>query len=59
MPGVVTIRIRYGERATPWFDLLLVSPAELEQLVEGAGWRLVQVFEGEPPDYYAVLEKAS
>jgi len=58
MPGVVTIRIRYGERATPWYDLLLVSPAELEQLVEGAGWRLVRVFEGEPPDYYAVLEKA-
>lgn len=58
MPGVVTIRIRYGTRATPWFDLLLVSPAELEQLVEGVGWRLVQVFEGEPPDYYAVLEKA-
>ena len=58
MPGVVTIRIRYGKRATPWFDLLLVSPAELEQLVEGVGWRLVQVFEGEPPDYYAVLEKA-
>ena len=57
LPGVVTIRIRYGKRATPWYDLLLVSPTELEQLVEGAGWRLVQVFEGDPPDYYAVLEK--
>jgi len=57
MPGQVTIRIRYGERATPWFDLLLVSSAELERLVAGTGWRLAQVVEGEPPDYYAVLEK--
>jgi SAM-dependent methyltransferase len=57
MPGQVTIRIRYGERATPWHDLLLVSAAELEGLAAGAGWRLGQVFEGEPPDYYAVLEK--
>jgi SAM-dependent methyltransferase len=58
MPGVVTIRIRYGKHATPWYDLLLVSPAELERLGEEAGWRLVQVIEGDPPDYYAVLEKA-
>ncbi len=58
MPGIVTIRLRYGTRATPWDDLLLLSPAELELLVEEAGWRLVQLLEGEPPDYYAVLEKA-
>ena len=58
MPGQVTIRIRYGECATPWYDLLNVSAAELGQLVAGTGWRLALVVEGEPPDYYAVLEKA-
>jgi SAM-dependent methyltransferase len=57
LPGQVTMRIRYGERATPWYDLLNVSAAELEQLVAGTGWRLAQVVEGEPPDYYALLEK--
>lgn len=57
LPGQVTIRIRYGARATPWHDLLLVSATELEALAAGAGWRLVQVYEGELPDYYAVLEK--
>jgi SAM-dependent methyltransferase len=57
MPGQVTIRIRYGERVTPWYDLLNVSAAELGQLVAGTGWRLAQVAEGEPPDYYAILEK--
>ncbi len=57
MPGQVTIRIRYRGHATPWYDLLNVSAAELGQLVAGTGWRLARVVEGEPPDYYAVLEK--
>ncbi len=57
-PGQVTIRLRYGRLATPWFDLLLLSPAELEDLLAGTGRRLTRLVEGEPPDYYGVLEKA-
>lgn len=57
LPGHVTIRLRYRGSATPWFDLLNVSARELEGLLAGTGWRLAHVFEGEPPDYYAVLEK--
>lgn len=51
------MRLRYGERATPWYDLLNVSAAELVQLVAGTGWRVAQVVEGEPPDFYALLVK--
>jgi 2-polyprenyl-3-methyl-5-hydroxy-6-metoxy-1,4-benzoquinol methylase len=58
MPGQVTMRLRYRERATPWYDLLNISAAELAQLVAGTGWRVAQVIEGEPPDFYALLEKA-
>jgi SAM-dependent methyltransferase len=57
MPGQVTIRIRYGERITPWYELLNVSADELERLIAGTGWRLAQVVEGEPSEYYAVMEK--
>jgi SAM-dependent methyltransferase len=57
MPGEVTIRIRYGEIATPWFELLCVSPAELESLLPGTGWSLAWAREDEP-DWYGVLEKA-
>lgn len=57
MPGQVRIRIRYGERVNPWFDLLNLSAAELESLAQASGWRLAEVVEGEPPDYYAVLDK--
>jgi SAM-dependent methyltransferase len=59
MPGQVTIRIRYGNRVTPWFDLLNVSAAELECLIIGTDWRLARVIEGAPPDYYALLEKVT
>jgi SAM-dependent methyltransferase len=57
MPGQVTIRIRYGERVTPWSDLLLVSPSELDALAARAGWRVAEVVPGDPPDFDAVLEK--
>ena len=57
MAGQVRIRIRYGERVNPWFDLLNLSASELESLAQASGWRLAEVVEGEPPDYYAVLDK--
>ena len=58
MPGQVTIRLRYRDSATPWFELLNVSPSELESLLAAdTGWRLDRLVEGEPPDFYAVLEK--
>ena len=58
MAGQVTIRLCYGERVTPWFDLLLVSAAELAELAGEAGWRVDLLDESEPPDVYAVLAKS-
>lgn len=58
LPGQVTIRLVYGERATPWYDLLMVSPGELEALAADTGWRLASLVEAEPPEFFAVLEKA-
>ncbi len=58
MPGEVTIRIRYGGLATPWFELLCVSTAELEGLIPGTGWRLAWHRDAEPPDWYGMLEKS-
>jgi SAM-dependent methyltransferase len=58
MPGEVTIRIRYGDFSTPWFTLLCLSPAELEAVAEGTGWRLAWRKDGVSPDWYGLLEKA-
>ncbi|HEY3207860.1 MAG TPA: class I SAM-dependent methyltransferase [Gaiellaceae bacterium] len=57
MGGQLRIRIRYREHATPWFDYLLVSRDELEELLDGTSWRLVRTIEDEPPLYVAVIEK--
>jgi SAM-dependent methyltransferase len=58
MSGQVTIRLRYGNSVTPWFELLNLSPTELEDLAAKAEWRLAHRVDGEPPEYYAILEKA-
>lgn len=50
LPGQVTIRLRYGDSATPWFELLNLSPRELEGLVAEEGWRLARLVDGEPPE---------
>ena len=58
MPGQVRIRIRYGGLVTPWYDLLCVSSGELEELAAPTGWQLAWRRDGEPPDWYGVLEKS-
>jgi SAM-dependent methyltransferase len=55
MPGQLRLRVRYRDAASSWFDYLIVSPEELEALVDGTGWRVERIVEGEPL-YVAVLD---
>jgi len=59
LPGQVRVRIRYQSLKTPWFDYLMVSPDELEDLLAGTGWRLARTIESIVSDdmYVAVIEK--
>jgi SAM-dependent methyltransferase len=56
MGGQIRLRVRYGERATPWFDYLMVSQDELAELLDGTGWSIGRVFESDDT-YVAVIEK--
>jgi SAM-dependent methyltransferase len=58
MGGQLRIRVRYGLLASPWFDYLLVSRAEMESIVDGTGWRIDEVIESPGPNYVAVLTPA-
>ena len=59
MSGQIRLRIRYREKATPWFDYLFQSIPELEAMVARGGWRIADVeWNGDGPLYVAVLEKA-
>jgi len=50
-------RVRWREFATPWFRYLMFSPADLERLTEGTGWRVLRFLEGDDARYCAILEK--
>jgi SAM-dependent methyltransferase len=56
MPGQIRIRIRFRDHATPWFDYLMVSREELEEIVAGTGWEIGRVLESDDT-YIAVLDK--
>ncbi len=56
MAGELRVRIRYRDLSTRWLDWLQLSRAELEQLVEGTGWRLTRTL-GDGPSYVAVLDR--
>jgi hypothetical protein len=57
MSGQIRLRIRHGLAATPWFDYLMVSRAELDELAEGTGWKLGRTIDSDD-SYIAVLEKS-
>ena len=50
-------RVRFGVYATPWFRYLMLTPDEVERVVEGTGWHLLHVFDDASPRYVVVLER--
>ncbi|MCO8276427.1 class I SAM-dependent methyltransferase [Actinoplanes sp. TRM 88003] len=54
--GQLRLRLRYRLLATPWFDYLNCSAAELEALLEGTRWSLKAVDDTDRPYYLAVME---
>jgi hypothetical protein len=61
LSGQLRLRTRYRDLVGPWFDYLIVSPAEMEEIVNGTGWQIRTLIEGgesyKPGGYYvAVLE---
>jgi hypothetical protein len=58
MAGQLRIRVRHRLRASPWFDFLIASPGELEELLEQTPWRVERLITDESSPYYAmVLER--
>ncbi len=57
LPGQLRIRVRYLNIIGPWFDYLLVSQAEMQQILAGTGWQVTQFIESQGSPYIAVIEK--
>ena len=55
-PGQLTIRVRYKNVATEWFDYWLLSARELEEVASAAGFHLTETIPIANGSYIAVLE---
>lgn len=60
-PGRIRLRIRYERYATEWFEYLLVSPAEMREVLRPTAWGVEERFVDEEGDtqYVVRLTKAS
>ncbi|WEL20768.1 class I SAM-dependent methyltransferase [Halorhabdus sp. BNX81] len=56
-PGALRMRTRYKTFATPWFDYLLVSPTEMDDVLEATVWTRTETWAGDGGLYTAILEK--
>ena len=57
LPGQQRVRVRYLDRSTPWFDVTIYSPAEMEALLDGTGWRLRRTLPGRAGGYVAIIDR--
>jgi len=57
MAGQLTIRIRFGKYATPWFDYLMVSRDEMKEMMKETKWRIKRFIDSDGSQYIAIIEK--
>jgi SAM-dependent methyltransferase len=61
MAGQLRLRSRHGVYRGRWFDYLLVSPDEMQELARAGGWRTERILEPAPEDpsyYVGILRKS-
>jgi SAM-dependent methyltransferase len=52
------IRVRWRDRATPWFTYLMLRPDQMEAAALEGGWRVRRLVVDESPRYAVVLERS-
>jgi SAM-dependent methyltransferase len=57
LPGQLTIRVRFGRAIGRWFNYLLVSPEEIENILEGTVWEIEKLFGDTNDGYFALIRK--
>ena len=57
MSGQIRIRVCYGVWRSDWFDYLMVSRAEMEEILYGTGWKLSETIPLPSSAYMAIIEK--
>jgi SAM-dependent methyltransferase len=58
MSGQLRVRIRFRKCVGRWFDYLIVSKKEMEEILKGTGWKTREFIDSNDSAYIAVIEKA-
>jgi 2-polyprenyl-3-methyl-5-hydroxy-6-metoxy-1,4-benzoquinol methylase len=57
MPGQLRLRIRFRKCVGRWFDYLIVSKKEMEDILKGTGWKIKETIDSDNSAYIAAIEK--
>jgi hypothetical protein len=57
MAGQLRVRIRFRKCVGRWFDYLIVSKREMEEILKGTGWKIREFIDSSDSGYIAVIEK--
>ncbi len=57
LAGELRLRCRYRQYIGDWMSYLMVSQAELTEIVDGTGWRISEILSSASSQYIAVLDK--
>ena len=58
LAGELRLRCRYHQYTGDWMPYLMVSQAELREIVDGTGWHIAEILSSTSSQYIAVLTKA-
>jgi SAM-dependent methyltransferase len=57
MAGQLRLRIRFRKCVGRWFDYLIVSKKEMEEILKGTGWKIREFIDSGDSAYVAAIEK--
>jgi SAM-dependent methyltransferase len=57
MAGQIRLRVRYQKYTTPYFDYLMVSKSEMENILDGTDWQANKFIDSQGPVYVAIIDK--
>jgi hypothetical protein len=57
MAGQLRVRIRFRKCVGRWFDYLIVSKKEMEEILKGTGWKTREFIDSGNSAYIAAIEK--
>jgi len=57
MGGQVRIRVRFRKIVGRWFDYVMVSKKEMEEILKGTGWQVREFIDSDDSEYVAIIGK--